>query len=260
MRFLVPQLTTGLALQLFREAAERLSAGVQPADLVRRDVVGTPNPTGGSAPDVARLEAWRREILGRLDGISPTSKPERDKHSLVLGQAIAEIINPIPADVAHDGTWSYLSLALLPDVVHARWPGDSRDGQVILPPERWIGAQAGNRDRNYLKLAWRRWVVLGAVMSTASPALGEDEFGALMERTAVARNRRLIRAAAVKILEMGPTQPGGRAEFARSLMKQICARTGSLTLDVLSDEDLASFVDQQASLCAKLESPRRAAA
>lgn len=259
MRFLVPRLTTGSAIQLFREASDCLAAGTQPADLVRMDVVGTPNPTGGSAPDMVRLEAWRREILERLDGISPTSKPGRDKHSLVLGQAIAEIINPIPADVAHDGTWSYLSLAILPDVVNARWPGESQGGKVVLPPERWIGAQAGNRDRNYLKSAWRRWVELGPVMSAAKPALGEDEFGALMERTAVARNRRLIRAAALKTLDMGPTQPGGRAEFARRLMKQICARTGSLTLDVLSDSELESFVDQQARLCAELGSPRRAA-
>ena len=93
------------------------------------------------------------------------------------------MINPSPSDAAHDGVWSFLTLMLFPDILADRWPATSPSGE--LPRDRWIGRQAG-RDRNYFKLAWRRWRILGTVMSETGDAFGEDEFGALFERSAVA--------------------------------------------------------------------------
>lgn len=246
---LMPRLSAGEAYELLTEHACALGRGVSPESLVRTDVLGTPNPTGGSAATPADMERWRREILERVGGVDTGSREGRDRLGLLLGKAVHEVISPIPADVAHDGTWSYLSLVVFPDVVNRRWPGERVNGQVVLPPERWIGHQTTARDRNYLKLSWRRWVILGEVMSEAQPLLGEDEFGALLERTAVARNKRLVMTAARVVVERGPEYPGGRMDFARRIMKRIAARTGPLLLDICTDDELMDVVAAEADSC-----------
>ncbi|RLP11033.1 hypothetical protein [Propionibacterium australiense] len=248
---LIPRLSTSEAHELLLEHSGVLGGGAPPDSLVRLDVQGTPNPTGGAAASPSDLERWRQGIVERVGGIDARSREGRDELGVQLGRAIQEIICPIPADAAHDGTWSYLALVVFPDVVNRRWPGEWVNGQFTLPAERWIGRQTTGRDRNYLKLAWRRWVVLGEVMSEARPLLGEDEFGALLERTAVARNKRLVVAAARVIIQRGPGYPGGRMEFARQLMKRIAARTGPLLLDIRTDDELMDVVIAEADACFK---------
>ena len=249
-RLLIPRLSTGQASELLVNHARALEEGASPETLVRLDVSGTPNPTGGSPAPIEDIEHWRREIIDRIDGVDTRSRAGRDALGVALGQAIEEVIHPIPADAAHDGIWSYLSLAVFPDVVNRRWPGERKDGQFILPAEQWIGHQTMTRDRNYLKLSWRRWIILGEVMEEARPRLGENEFGAILEeRTAVARNRRLVVAAARTIIQRGSKYPGGRTEFSRQLMKRIAERTGPLLLDIRSDEEILSVVDAEADAC-----------
>lgn len=247
---LIPRLSTSEASKILTDHARSLEGGALPEELVRlADVPGTPNPTGGAAASPADVQRWRWEVVELLDGIDTHSREGRDALGVALGQAIEDVIHPVPADVAHDGTWSYLSLVVFPDVVNRRWPGEVRNARLILPDERWIGHQTTTRDRNYLKLSWRRWIILGEVMREARPRLGEDEFGALLERTAVARNRRLVTAAARTIILRGPRYPGGRMEFARQFMKRIAERTGPLLLDILSDEEILSVVDAEADAC-----------
>ena len=247
---LIPRLSTSEASKILTDHARSLEGGALPEELVRlEDVPGTPNPTGGAAASPADVQRWRWEVVELLDGIDTHSREGRDALGVALGQAIEDVIHPVPADVAHDGTWSYLSLVVFPDVVNRRWPGEVRNARLILPDERWIGHQTTTRDRNYLKLSWRRWIILGEVMREARPRLGEDEFGALLERTAVARNRRLVTAAARTIILRGPRYPGGRVEFARQFMKRIAERTGPLLLDILSDEEILSVVDAEADAC-----------
>lgn len=247
---LIPRLSTSEASKILTDHARSLEGGALPEELVRlEDVPGTPNPTGGAAASPADVQRWRWEVVELLDGIDTHSREGRDALGVALGQAIEDVIHPVPADVAHDGTWSYLSLVVFPDVVNRRWPGEVRNARLILPDERWIGHQTTTRDRNYLKLSWRRWIILGEVMREARPRLGEDEFGALLERTAVARNRRLVTAAARTIILRGPRYPGGRMEFARQFMKRIAERTGPLLLDILSDEEILSVVGAEADAC-----------
>ena len=247
---LIPRLSTSEASKILTDHARSLEGGALPEELVRlEDVPGTPNPTGGAAASPADVQRWRWEVVELLDGIDTHSREGRDALGVALGQAIEDVIHPVPADVAHDGTWSYLSLVVFPDVVNRRWPGEVRNARLILPDERWIGHQTTTRDRNYLKLSWRRWIILGEVMREARPRLGEDEFGALLERTAVARNRRLVTTAARTIILRGPEYPGGRMEFSRQLMKRIAERTGPLLLDIRSDEEILSVVDAEADAC-----------
>lgn len=243
---LIPRLEAAEAMRAFSAHEEALSEGRDASDLVELDELGVVNPTGGAAAGHQHVKQWRDEIVSRLDGIDLSTQEGRQRHGLVLGRAIAEVIDPVRADAAHDGVWSYLTLRVFPDVVHDRWPGERSQGRVNLSVDRWIGG-TGNRDRNYLKLAWRRWMILGDIMETASPLLGEDEFGALLERSAVARNKPLVREVAKVILEYGPDQPGGRSEFTRGFMKLVCMKTGSLYLDILSDDEIRDFVRREAA-------------
>ncbi len=242
----IPRLRAGEAIQLLADHARRLGEGTTPDYLVDTGRISTDDPGAGPLPDTARIDEWREAIVTRLTGFDLRTKDGRDGYGMAVGRAIAEVIDPIGSDASHDGVWSYLSLRVLPDVVYARWPGETIVGELRLPADRWIGAQGGNRDRSYLKQSWRRWEILGDLMSRADPLFGESEFAALLDRPALARDRRLVREAASAILVHGADQPGGRAEFARRLMSLIAARTGSMLLDILSDEELHDLVEGDA--------------
>lgn len=245
---LIPRLRAGEAIQLLAEHARRLGEGATPEYLVDTTHVTTSDPSAGPLASPAQIDAWREAVVARVTGFDLSTKEGRDGFGMTLGRALAEVIDPIPADAAHDGTWSFLSLRVFPDLVYARWPGETIVGELRLPVDRWIGSQGGGRDRNYLKLAWRRWVVLGDVMTKADPLFGEAEFATLLEdRAGVARDRRLVREAAGVVAKYGSDQPGGRSEFARKFMNLISARTGSMLLDILTDDEIHDFVEEEAS-------------
>ncbi|AZZ38721.1 hypothetical protein [Acidipropionibacterium jensenii] len=243
----IPRLRAGEAIQLLADHARRLGEGTTADYLVDTSRISTDDPGAGPLPDSQQVDAWREAIVARLTGFDLHTKEGRDGYGMELGRAIAEVIDPIGSDASHDGVWSYLSLRVLPDVVLARWPGETIVGELRLPADRWIGAQSGNQDRSYLKQSWRRWQILGPVMVDADPLFGEAEFAAMLGRPSLARDQRLIRQAATAILSYGAGQPGGRSEFARKFMALIAARTGSMLLDILSDEELRDFVEEEAS-------------
>lgn len=261
MRKLIPRLDPGAAATRLAEIEGALSQGAQPEELVVSWLVtAVPNPTGGEAASQEVVQGWRDGVMDRMDALRAGTKVENDRHSARLGEAIGSVIDPIRADAGHDGVWAFLALAVFPDVVFARWPGDVIDGRRKLDENRWIGRQLG-RDRNYVKLAWRRWSLLGPVIATAEPPLGEDEFVALLERTSVSRNARLVRAAARSIVDHSTDSQGAaRATYARSLMKEVCIQTGPRCLDVLSDEELDEVVAAAADRVVASAPPRRALA
>lgn len=116
-----------------------------------------------------------------------------------------------------------MSAVVFPDVVWARFPELHQD-RVL-----------GKRHRNTLRRAWFRYDVIGDLQESASQPLGEDEMTGLFERTQVARNRELVRAAAHFILD---SDAANRSEYARSLMKKVTALTGPYLLDGLSTGEL----------------------
>lgn len=223
-----------------------MKAGKDPGELWQAWHPNAMPARSGHAATEQDIHDARAVIMGRMCGVAAGSQEQNARYGLAIGKAIAEVIDPVPTDAADDGGWSFLSLVVFPDVVAARWPL-SRDagGKPALPPDRWIGRPIG-RDRNYLKEAWRRWVILGDILEVAEQPLGEDELVNLLERTAFARNRRLVRAAARCIAGRQPGALGGRMVFAREMLKRLRFQTGVVMLDIVSDEMIESTVAQAA--------------
>lgn len=252
---ILPRLTTPQAMRRLRHLEDHIASGRPLAEAVDLSMSSAaPNATGGSPATTSDLAVWRTEVLEEVGPLEVRSKAESDKFGIAVGKAIERVISPGISDAAHDSVWSFLSLMVFPDLVGARWPSRP-DGS--LPASRWIGRQS-SRDRNYLKLCWRRWTLLGTLLEETDKQLGEDEFGALLERSSLARNQRLIRMAAREVIRYAGDQP--RTEYTRELLMLITYRTGPLMLDLLSDEELEHLV----LLCAQTaterpRAPRRAA-
>lgn len=138
------------------------------------------------------------------------------------------------ADAAHRETWNFLSAVVFPDVVWARFPD--------LHEDRFLGHQ----QRNALRRVWRRQEMLGELLGLGGPhRLKEDELVGLLERSALARNRRLVVAAATVVLQRGAMEK--RDHWARDFYKRLTHVTGPLLLDVLHDDELTSLVNDVAA-------------
>ncbi|MBL0749257.1 hypothetical protein [Nocardioides baculatus] len=140
-------------------------------------------------------------------------------------------MNILPADAAHSGTWTFLTLVVFPDLAWARFP-DLHESRVLGGP------------RNALRRTWMRQHVLGDLHSEPRNPLGEDELVGLFERSALARNRRLVRAVAREVLS---SETSSRSDFARQLYKRITHLTGPLLLDSLTDHQLSALVTAAAN-------------
>lgn len=159
--------------------------------------------------------------------LGTVARPQAAAFDLALGRAIYDHLDIIPADAAHDGTWSFLTLVVFPDVAVLRFPD--------MHVSRLIGAP-----RNVLRRTWFREEVLGDLLHSTDRPLGEDELVGLFERSALARNRALIRRLAVAVLTYdGPT---ARSEWARALYKRVTFSTGPRLLDALSDAELDEII------------------
>lgn len=235
-QYVFPRLSHSVAEQRFAEVVEtfrrsgisgleQLSAAVHPS--------AAPVPTGGHVADPERI-LWvqsraRESVKSWLDrGSVPASEVSR--FDAALGRALHEALEIVPADAAHTETWSFLSLVVLPDITVLRFPDMHRD--------RIIGSS-----RNTLRRAWLRYEVLGDLMENQERPLGEDELVGLFERTAVARNRALVRLQAKAVLAY---EGSSRSAWARQLYKRVRFATGARMLDLLTSEELAELVQESA--------------
>ncbi len=168
---------------------------------------------------LATIEPWRR--LGTVP------RPQAAAFDLTLGRTLHEHLRIIPADAAHDETWSFLTLVVFPDVAVSRFPDMHADRLIGTP-------------RNVLRRTWFREEVLGDLLHSTDRPLGEDELVGLFERSALARNHALIRRLAVAVLAYDG--PAARSEWARDLYKRVTFTTGPRLLDALSDAELDAII------------------
>ena len=141
-----------------------------------------------------------------------------------LGAALHANLNILPADASHEGTWNFLSAVVFPEIVAFRFPN--------VPDRRVLGGH-----RNVLRKTWIRHEILGDELLTLD--LKEDELVGLFERTALVRNRTLVKLAAREVASRRMTQ---RDEWARKFYKSLTFQTGVRLLDVLDERALAQVV------------------
>ena len=122
----------------------------------------------------ARLSSRR---LNRGGSWERSRALKRRPSTSALGRTLHEHLRIIPADAAHDETWSFLTLVVFPDVAVIRFP-DMHVNRLIGTP------------RNVLRRTWFRQEVLGDLLHSTGRPLGEDELVGLFERSALARNVR----------------------------------------------------------------------
>ncbi|WP_181311186.1 hypothetical protein [Nocardioides campestrisoli] len=167
------------------------------------------------------------EVAPWLEMERVTSDKDKAEFDAALGRSLHAALDIVPADAAHEGTWSFLTLVVFPDVAAARFP----DFHI----KRFIGAP-----RNALRRPWQRQEILGDLAETGRRPLGEDELVGLFERTALVRNRRLARALAARVLAYdGPN----RSNWARDLYKLATFQSGIRLLDALDDAEIEGFTN-----------------
>ena len=232
-RFAYPRLSDGDTLVRLHQVSAL--AQTAPANLVQLAGAEHPNAspvaTGAVIASPEQIALARETVVKALAQWlvgSPVPSGQTAQFDVALGQALHSAAALLPADAAHQGTWNFLSAVVFPDVVWTRFPD--------LHEDRFLG-----RPRNALRRAWTRYEVLGdrLVGSNGLP-LGEDELVGLLERTSLARNRRLVRLLAAEVNEYRGS--AARSEFARRMYKRATHVTGPLLLDALSDDDLRRLV------------------
>jgi len=231
--FVYPRLSLPFAKARFSEIVETMSrdglSGVH--TLARAEHPrAAPVATGGHVANSEDIENVRAAVLKTIEPwrqLGVVQRSQAAAFDLALGRALHEHLKVIPADAAHDETWSFLTLVVFPDVAVIRFPD--------MHVDRLIGTS-----RNVLRRTWLRQEVLGNLLYSTDRPLGEDELVGLFERSALARNRALIRRLAVAVLAYDG--PVARSEWARDLYKRVTFTTGPRLLDALSDAELDALI------------------
>jgi hypothetical protein len=242
-----PRLPLPFAKVRVSEIAEMMSIGGVSAvrALARTEHPrAAPVPTGGRVADSERIANVRAAVLNTIEPwwrLGTVARREAADFDLALGRTLNERLHIIPADAAHDETWSFLTLVVLPEVAVLRFPDMHLDRLIGTP-------------RNVLRRTWLRQEVLGDLLHSTDRPLGEDELVGLFERSALARNHALIRRLAAAVLAYDG--PRARSEWARDLYKRVTFSTGPRLLDALSDEELDAVIHRTE---VALASPSRSA-
>lgn len=226
-----PRLTRGDAGALHETLRTAHASGGIAAltDLVRFDHERKIPVATGRIANPEEIEAVRsavvEDVAGWLGG-GPLSPLERTELDAALGRSLHQALSIVPADAAHEGTWSFLTLVVFPDVAAARFP----DFHV----DRFVGTA-----RNALRRTWQRYESLGDLPGPSSGGLGEDELVGLLERTQLVRNRALARALASRVMAYTGTK---RSEWARALYKVATFQSGLRLLDAFDEAEIEAFV------------------
>lgn len=231
-RYVYPRLPGPIAMMRLEEIKEAFSLGGLAAleTLVSMEHPrASPVSTGGRAVKPDHIAWVRAGVLKAIDSWRAKGSAVSDEAAfdLALGRAIHERLEILPADAAHEETWSFLTLIVFPDIAVLRFPG--------MHIDRLIGTQ-----RNVLRRPWSRQEALGDLLYSTDHPLGEDELTGLFERTALARNRVLIRKLAATVLQY--EGPVARSEWARAFYKRVTFHTGPRLLDALSENELDELI------------------
>lgn len=232
-RFVYPRLPLPYARARISEITKTMAdsgpSGVQ-ALAATEHPHAAPVATGGrvaNSKQIANVRMTVSETIRPWQRQGAVPRSQAAVFDLALGQTLHEHLQIIPADAAHDETWNFLTLIVLPDVAVLRFPD--------MHVNRLMGTQ-----RNVLRRTWIRQEILGDMLHSADRQLGEDELVGLFERTAFARNHAIIRRLAAAVLAYDGS--AARSVWARDLYKRVTYNTGPRILDALSDAELDALI------------------
>jgi Family of unknown function (DUF6339) len=195
------------------------------------------SPTGGvpvREDKLAELQTTLRSLCDDFGFPEPIKTSKQGEFDRICGTLLRRDMGIVPADAAQEGVWSFLSIILVPEL--APWRFQARHENRLL----------GKR-RNALRRLWWRAHVLGpdltSVPQGCSP-LNEDEFVQIMERTTIAKNRRLAQQVMHSLwrVELEGFK-GNRADLLREVIKLVRAERSHIAMDALSEEKLAAYLD-----------------
>jgi hypothetical protein len=230
-----PRLDASTAVQLLAELS-----GLKPTELRNRSATEHSRvdwyPTALDRVDKSQLEKLQSNIRATAERFGHPEVRRRSPLLTKFDQAISvgllHSVDIVPADAAHEGVWSFLSLVLVPDVAFWRFPNrDRRDDY-----ERLLG-----RPRNVFRRLWWRAYALG---EEASGQLHEDEAVAIMERPTLGGDIRLARMIATAHLQVIGTAAVSRTELLRQVTKRLRRLSAVITLTALDNADLSALIDE----------------
>lgn len=154
-----------------------------------------------------------------------------------------------PYEAGTEGTWEYLSLIVLPDLVLERHPEkqsasigedelddeDSNNSGTLTLPTRFRGGE-----RNAFRRIWIRAFAVGSELHLLETAL-EDNLVAVFERTRVSQNPKVSKSALLAIAHLKSTSVTKIPKFediVRDAMKRTVRLMSVKSLDVLPEEAL----------------------
>lgn len=232
-QFVYPRLPFYAAQQLVEEiAASYRSDGLTGLErlVAFSHARAEPVATGGRVADSAQIEHVRTSVVtatASWQDRGAVSRADAAAFDLAIGQALHDSLAIVPGDAAHDETWNFLSLVVMPDLVVLRFPD--------MHPDRMFGTL-----RNPLRSSWVRRDTLGDLTDRYDRPLGVDEMVGLFERSEMARNRPLIRALARAVMEYDGRE--SRSDWAREVFKEIRYATGPRALDGMTEEEILDLI------------------
>ncbi|MBF0817604.1 hypothetical protein E4U02_14450 [Microbacterium paludicola] len=188
---------------------------------------------GGSGNvSVRELMELRSEMEAQLETVSRTQRNHERKFDLLAGAALAQWFDgDLRGQAAHPGMWSYLTIAVLPDLALRRFPADHRGK---LPADRYLAGR-----RNVFYRAYLRSVVLGPLLNDPEVELFEDELVGLIDRS-LSADHRLARLLSEQIAATPANAP--RRAIVRAGLKAVQFESRVTDLASLNDDELRDLI------------------
>lgn len=259
---------TGLYVwpRLSGRAERDLYVEVAPCPLLdlreRRDIEhpdAAPVAVGGvEVPDstVRETQTRLRVLADDLGFPEPLSRGRVAAFDQPATRLLHETMRIVPADAASPGVWSFLSLVVAPDVALWRWPyAPLGDDDRVFRTSHF--RRISGHPRNVFRRLWWRGEVVGVdlIEVESGGGLGEDELVNIMERVALASDRRLARALGSAIVSLPADLGVARSEVMRDASKRLLRAMPVIAFGALSHDQITGIVS--ASVAESVDSVRQ---
>jgi hypothetical protein len=234
MGVIYPRFSTEDARRAFFDLEDAVATGREAPQFTR----GAHHPRayfgiGGSGKvPVAELAKLREEMHAQLSTVSAAQRNHDRKFDLLAGAGLAQwFADDLRGQAANPGMWSYLTIAVLPDLAVRRFPLD-RGGR--LSQDRFMAGR-----RNVFYRAYLRAVVLGSLLNDPEVELFEDDLVGLIDRN-LSSDHRLARFVSERIASTPKELP--RREIVRDGLKAVQFESRVTDLGSLSDDELRAMI------------------